>query len=63
MAPWEAANGRAPGRVVPVAQLAALARRWYRDRMSPDWQLRSLADSQALLESTGFTGAYWSLTR
>lgn len=62
MAPWEVANGRAPGRVVPVAQLAALGRRWYRGRLAPDWQPRSLADSQALLTSTGFTGAYWSFT-
>jgi len=47
---------------VPVAQLAALGRRWYRGRLAPDWQPRTLAASQALLESTGFTGAFWSFT-
>ena len=63
VSPWERGLGRDPGRVVPVAQLAALGRRWYRGRMAPDWQPRTPAASQALLESTGFTGAFWSLTR
>jgi hypothetical protein len=50
------------GEVFPVAQLAALGRRWYRGRLSPDWRPRTLAESQALLESTGFTGRFWSFT-
>ena len=29
------------GRIVPVAQLAALGRRWYRGRLAPDWRPRS----------------------
>jgi hypothetical protein len=62
VAPWERALGRAPGRVVPVAQMAALGRRWYRGRLAPEWQPRSREASQALLESTGFTGAFWSFT-
>jgi len=47
---------------VPVAQLAALGRRWYRGRLAPDWQPRTLEASQALLEGTGFTGPFWSFT-
>lgn len=44
-----------------VAQLAALARRWYRDRLAADWQPRSLEASQALLTAVGLTGAHWTL--
>lgn len=47
---------------MPVPQLAALARRWYRGRLAPGWRPRTVEASQALLESTGFTGAFWSLT-
>jgi hypothetical protein len=50
------------GEAFPVAQLAALGRRWYRGRLSPDWRPRTLPESQALLESTGFTGRFWSFT-
>jgi hypothetical protein len=50
------------GAVVPVPQLAALGRRWYRGRLAPDWRPRTLDESQALLASTGFTGPFWSLT-
>jgi hypothetical protein len=50
------------GAVFPVAQLAALGRRWYRGRLAADWRPRTLAESQAILESTGFTGSFWSLT-
>jgi hypothetical protein len=50
------------GAIVPPNQLAALARRWYRGRLAPGWAPRSPDASQALLESTGFTGPFWSLT-
>jgi hypothetical protein len=46
---------------MPVSQMAALARRWYRDRMSPDWTPRSRDQSQALLAGVGLTGPFWEL--
>lgn len=45
---------------MPVKQLAALGRRWYGGRLAPDWQPRPVEASQALLESAGFTGPFWS---
>ena len=62
MTRWTTEHGVDLGSVVPVPQLAALGRRWYRGRLSPDWQPRTLEASQALLASTGFTGPFWSLT-
>ncbi|MEZ5419702.1 MAG: hypothetical protein R2708_20480 [Vicinamibacterales bacterium] len=44
-----------------IGQLAALARRWYRDRLAPDWQPRDRAASQALLTAVGLTGPHWTL--
>jgi len=46
---------------VQVNQLAALARRWYRDRMAADWQPRDREASQAILTAVGLTGAHWTL--
>ncbi|MFN7977856.1 MAG: hypothetical protein U0P30_06940 [Vicinamibacterales bacterium] len=44
-----------------MSQLAALARRWYRDRLSADWQPRGREASQALFTAVGLTGAHWTL--
>ncbi|MEZ5291575.1 MAG: hypothetical protein R2745_10850 [Vicinamibacterales bacterium] len=44
-----------------ISQLGALARRWYRDRMSPDWTPRDRDASQALLTAVGLTGTHWTL--
>jgi len=46
---------------VDVSQLAALARRWYRDRMAADWQPRTREASQAMLTAVGLTGPHWTL--
>jgi hypothetical protein len=58
---WCAREGRERGAVVPVRQLQALARRWYGDRLDPDWRPRDLAASQRILEETGLTGPFWAL--
>jgi hypothetical protein len=54
-------QGEPVGECVPLKQLAALGRRWYADRLAPDWRPRSLEASQALLDATGFTGDFFAL--
>jgi hypothetical protein len=49
------------GELVVLDTLQQLARRWYGDRLEPDWRPRSLAQSQAILESVGLTGDFWRL--
>jgi hypothetical protein len=49
------------GELVDLATLADLARRWYGNRLDPDWRPRTLAESQAILDSVGLTGAFWRL--
>ena len=49
------------GELVALEVLDELARRWYGNRLSPDWHPRSLAESQAILSSVGLTGEFWRL--
>jgi hypothetical protein len=49
------------GAVVNLATLDALARRWYANRLDPDWRPRTKAESQAILTGVGLTGAFWRL--
>ena len=58
---WCARHGVGRGEVVPVAQLQALAERWYGDRLDPAWRPRSREASQAILRSAGLTGPFWDL--
>jgi hypothetical protein len=49
------------GELVDLAALERLARRWYGDRMSPDWRPRTREQSQAMLDEVGLRGAFWRL--
>lgn len=49
------------GAVVPIAQLAELARRWYGGRLDPWWRPRSVEESQAILTEVGLRGDFWRL--
>lgn len=54
-------EGRRPGATIPVTTLAALAGAWWSNRLSPDWRPRTPAESQAILDGLGLTGAFWRL--
>jgi hypothetical protein len=54
-------EGGTTGELVDLATLAELARRWYGNRLDPDWRPRTLAQSQAILEAVGLTGEFWRL--
>jgi hypothetical protein len=49
------------GALVDLPTLQRLARRWYGDRMSPDWRPRTRDLSQAILDEVGLTGPFWRL--
>lgn len=53
--------GRAPGATIPITKLAELANAWWGDRLSPDWRPHTRDQNQAILESLGLTGPFWSL--
>ena len=49
------------GATVPVAKLAEVARRWYGDRLDPDWRPRTVEQSQRILDEAGLAGDFWRL--
>ena len=49
------------GAAMRVADLNRLARRWYGDRLDPDWRPRSRDESQRILEAAGLRGDFWRL--
>jgi hypothetical protein len=49
------------GATVDLPTLMRLARRWYGDRLDPDWRPRTRDQSQAILHEVGLTGPFWRL--
>ena len=39
-----------------------LARRWYSDRLDPDWRRRSPDEAQQVFADCGLTGPFWKLS-
>jgi hypothetical protein len=50
-----------PGTVFAPAQLWELAKRWYGDRLEPDWVPHTRQRNQADLEAAGLPGAFFQL--
>lgn len=59
---WCQRQDRPFGAVVTVSRLARLAALWYGDRLWADWQPRTAAQSQAILDGVGLTGDFWHLS-
>lgn len=53
-------GGRTPGATIAIAKLAELAHAWWSDRLSPDWRPHTREQNQAILDSLGLTGPFWS---
>jgi hypothetical protein len=47
------------GQTIGVGQLSELAAAFYKDRLAPDWRPRTLAATQAILDSVGLRGPFW----
>ena len=58
---WLGANGWEPGATTSAPKLNELASRWWWTRLEPHWRPRPLAESQAILDDIGLTGAFWQL--
>lgn len=54
--------GREPGATMSSAKLCELAHAWYRNRLDPDWQPRTLQQNQAILNRLGLTDDFWRLS-
>jgi Alkylmercury lyase len=60
---WIAANNRAVGAIVPLAQVWKLAKAWYSDPRSRSWRPRLRDESQAVIRSVGLVGEFWELPK
>jgi len=49
------------GAVMTLEQQWELARRWYSDRLDPDWRRRSPDEAQQVFADCGLTGPFWNL--
>ena len=58
---WSQRTGVAVGAVFEPSQLWDLARRWYDDRLRPDWRRRTVGERQAILDEVGLTGVFWRI--
>jgi hypothetical protein len=59
---WSAQTETPIGEIVAIANLWQLSRRWFDNRMSPDWRKPQREMLQEMLRDHGFTGQFWSLT-
>ena len=53
--------GRTPGTTISVGTLCDLAHAWWGNRLDPDWRPRTRDQNQAILDSLGLTGPFWTL--
>jgi len=54
-------EGVTTGALVDLPTLLDLSRRWYGDRLSPDWRPRTRDESQRILDEVGLRGDFWRL--
>ena len=56
------AAGMPRGAVFTVDQCWKLARRWFDDRLAPDWRRRTIDEAHEIFASVGLKGSFWKLT-
>jgi hypothetical protein len=58
---WVREHDRQIGKVISIDQLCDLAHAWWPDRLDPNWRPRTPEQNQAILDSVGLTGDFWTL--
>jgi Alkylmercury lyase len=58
---WAEQGGHPTGGLLTPEQLWELARRWYQNRLDPDWRRRTANEAQVVFEDIGLTGPFWEL--
>lgn len=47
------------GQVMPINQCWDLGRRWYADRLSPEWQPKTADVMNRIFDEVGLHGDFW----
>jgi hypothetical protein len=58
---WSRRHAIPKGAVVPIVQVAELARLWYGKHADRDWKKWSVAQAREIFEQVGLTGPFWDL--
>jgi hypothetical protein len=58
---WSRRHAIPKGAVVPMAQVAELARLWYGKHAAREWKKWSVAQACEIFEQVGLTGPFWAL--
>lgn len=58
---WCRRHAIAKGAIVPIAQVAELARIWYGNHADPNWKKWSIDQARQIFEKVGLAGEFWSL--
>ena len=58
---WVEAGHGPRGAILSLDQLWGLASAWYGDKMDREWRRRTPEEAQAVFESLGLVGPFWSL--
>ena len=58
---WCEARGIDRGASFSLDQAWELGRRWYRDKLSPDWTRATPEEAEATFAGIGLTEPFWSL--
>jgi Alkylmercury lyase len=58
---WGEAHGHPVGELVPMRQVAHLARLWYRTHANTDWRKWSVGQAQDIFQTAGLTSDFWQL--
>ncbi len=61
MRSWSRETGVTVGAVFEPERLWELSRRWYDDRLQPDWRRKTIPERQSILAEVGLTGPFWRL--
>jgi hypothetical protein len=59
---WCETRGVPRGASFSLDQACALGRRWYGDRLSPDWKRATPEEAEAVFADIGLTGDFWRLS-
>ena len=58
---WRKQTGASRGVALTLQLVWQLSKRWYADRMAPDFRGRTMRQAQAIFRELGLTGGFWSL--
>lgn len=56
---WQHERQVPTGEILSLAQLWELSKKWYGNRLSPDFHGRSLEQAQAVFREVGLTAPFW----